>query len=441
MFLMIENVGVAPVEAFTVFGASTARNSKELIGMFGSGSKHATLTLLRHHLNPIIYSGENRLEFFTEPMTMQGQTFARVAYRFNNETHRTSYTLEFGELDWKNIVMGLREYVSNALDATGGDLDMVNIAMVDKAEPQADTTRVFIPVTPEVQEFFANLPKYFLQFNSHRSSEIGLLDKVDEGRANIYRKGVLVRTIGEGRPNSIFDYNFGDELKIDESRNLDDYSVASAVENLLANTTDEKHINLIFDAITSSADTWEKDRAGFRLQYHLNKKYKEVFEKRYGKDAVIIKDGQAFLADYAKRKGFRVVPVFSDGWAQALKHVGIRNVLDVLEDVNDDGDILSKPSKELLRNVKRVWSVLEDFDLHGNKQLPRIMEFTSRMEAGTQKGGYQKGDTIFIEKGYIHSSKVILEELGHYITGATDNSRDFQDWAFKVGGILIDFLS
>jgi hypothetical protein len=28
--------------------------------------------------------------------------------------------------------------------------------------------------------------------------------------------------------------------------------------------------------------------------------------------------------------------------------------------------------------------------------------------------------------------KLALEEVGHYLTGAYDETRDFQDWAFNV---------
>jgi hypothetical protein len=34
--------------------------------------------------------------------------------------------------------------------------------------------------------------------------------------------------------------------------------------------------------------------------------------------------------------------------------------------------------------------------------------------------------------------KVALEEVAHYVTGAEDNSRDFQDFAF---GFAVEFLA
>jgi glycyl-tRNA synthetase (class II) len=48
-------------------------------------------------------------------------------------------------------------------------------------------------------------------------------------------------------------------------------------------------------------------------------------------------------------------------------------------------------------------------------------------------GFWNRADnSINIHKDYIRSNQTILEELAHYITGATDNSRDFQDYAFKL---------
>ena len=67
LYLKIENPGVAPVEAFTLMGASFSRTSTNsaTIGKFGTGNKQGIGVLLRNHLQPVIYAGSLKLEFST----------------------------------------------------------------------------------------------------------------------------------------------------------------------------------------------------------------------------------------------------------------------------------------------------------------------------------------------------------------------------------------
>ena len=53
MFLLIENQGEAPIEAFTMLGDSGTRHRADagLIGQFGSGNKHGINLLLRKNIS------------------------------------------------------------------------------------------------------------------------------------------------------------------------------------------------------------------------------------------------------------------------------------------------------------------------------------------------------------------------------------------------------
>ena len=51
--------------------------------------------------------------------------------------------------------------------------------------------------------------------------------------------------------------------------------------------------------------------------------------------------------------------------------------------------------------------------------------------------GYYEGGTVYINKEHDTSHQTMLEETAHYLTGATDNSRDFQDFAFLVASRLM----
>lgn len=130
-YLMIENPGVAPIEAFTLLGASTSANStnKRKIGKFGSGSKNGISVALRYGLPPIVFAGKLRMEFGTRSQGVdtgiKTHNFNRVFVKYGGKdaegksktsTEDLGWVLEYGASDWPNIEMALREFVSNAID-------------------------------------------------------------------------------------------------------------------------------------------------------------------------------------------------------------------------------------------------------------------------------------------------------------------------------------
>jgi hypothetical protein len=61
MKLLIQNKGEAPIEAFTLLGASLSRADDGLIGQFGSGAKLAVTALLRAGFKVTVYCGLTRM--------------------------------------------------------------------------------------------------------------------------------------------------------------------------------------------------------------------------------------------------------------------------------------------------------------------------------------------------------------------------------------------
>src|ERR1700694_1311919 len=152
-FLKIENVGVCPAEAFTVFGVSLAdtSNNNGGVGTFGSGSKHGVAVLLRHGLSPVVFAGTLRLEFSTRPQTVSdnqaSKEFARVVVKYGgtdpvtgasrSSTEDLGFVLDYGKQDWTEVALALREFVSNAIDRSireRGDWTGVKIEIVDEGQ-------------------------------------------------------------------------------------------------------------------------------------------------------------------------------------------------------------------------------------------------------------------------------------------------------------------
>ena len=127
MFLLVQNPGVAPVEGFTLLGVSTTRDCgvEGAIGQFGSGNKHAINVLLRAGLKVIVYCGKTRLDFQTRDDEIDDglirKPVKRVMCKLGGTSTRTidlGWVLDFGAIDWTDLGMALREFISNAIDRT-----------------------------------------------------------------------------------------------------------------------------------------------------------------------------------------------------------------------------------------------------------------------------------------------------------------------------------
>lgn len=439
-YMTIKNPGVCPIEGFTMLGVSSARGCEESIGQFGSGAKHGVLTCLRMGLNPVIYLGKDKIQFHTEPARLpNGTQYNKVFIKINQKAPKElSMALEYGALDWDDINMALREFVSNALDSVNGDAKQITIKNVERIHPEEGHTVIGVPLTPDVQKFWQDLPNRFLQFNSNTNAKEKFIAKREFGPAKIYRKGVLVRTLNGVR--SMFDYNFGEELRIDEARNLDAYYVGSAAAQAIPK--DEKILSQIFRSLVKGEETWEESiGSNYYIAYYAEREkalWQKVWKNCFGDKAVLAPEGlAAMMGETAKEKGYTAYTIASPGWVAAMIKAGIPTLFNVLDNVNDKGEKIMEPTPELKKCRDEVWEWLEVLNLTNGKQKPPVMMFQPIMEGKSETCGYYKGGTVYIGQDYTTNKKVMVEELAHYITGAADATRDFQDFAFRIVGNMM----
>ena len=222
MYLLIQNPGVAPVEGFTLLGVSTTRGCgvEGAIGQFGSGNKHAINVLLRAGLKVVAYCGKTRLDFQTRDDEIDDgltrKPVKRVMCKLGGTSTRTidlGWVLDFGAIDWTDLGMALREFISNAIDRTlreeNGEFVPGHFGRPAARRPGRDEkikakdgyTRVYVEMNDEVQRYVDDLPKRFLHFSSDPSQvKKSFLPKADRNlngkkTAVIYRAGVYVREI------------------------------------------------------------------------------------------------------------------------------------------------------------------------------------------------------------------------------------------------------
>lgn len=467
-YLLIENQGEAPVEGYTVLGWSSTRDSdaEGVIGQFGSGTKHAVNLCLRHGLAVWVYCGKTRLEFGTEYEEVSDGLVTKEAWHVvyrkgNNEWRRTGWVLDFGLLDWDDTDMALREFISNAIDRTiregGFDENLLTIKTVSDKErrAKAGTTRVYVELIDTVREYFGRLGRYFLHFSDNpESAKPGILTKAnrcpnDTEGAVIYREGVYVRTL-EGK--SLFDYNFSrDELNIDECRNSSDYHVKAAVAKRVGKA-DAGTLSSIMRAAQS--DIKEELLETSLEHYHMfggycvdpNETQQETWARAWeaaaGSDAVVCDD--AFSHDYVEKKGFKP-RIVNGNWSKSLKKIKtVKHASDVLNDDEKQGRTILEPTLDATKAVDWAWDVFSLCDLICEREKPVIKCFKEIQKAERMTCGFVKDSIVYINVDIANDGqnkelkKTAVEEVAHYVTGATDNSRDFQSFLIDA---LVDVCS
>lgn len=417
MFLMIENETVSPIECFTMLGLSTSRGTDK-VGQYGSGFKHGVLTLLRNNINPYIYLGDKELAFYTMPAQIPGKQYNEVHYIFDGRKEKLSYCLEFGELDWTSTEMAIREIISNAIDVGN-----YNISVEPNKEGREGYTRVYIPWSSEIQKYVSELKWRFLHLDNQQNNP--LIKKSDNSPAKIYRRGVYVRQI-DCKYTSLFDYN-SDTLKIDECRNLNDWDATYAVRKIVEKS--EVALTRIFEAFRDEQRCWEEEL------YHLegdNEVWQNTWKKVCGN---AIPCGTE-LAEKIKKKGYTPI-ICNYYWLENLRKNGIKTDVQVLTNVEKNLELVDT-RQDTVEAVRKYWKILQQLHMTNGKKIPKIANFSGQMNAGSNIYGFYEDGTVYISIDQPTDSNTILEELAHYVTGATDESRDFQEYAFKLAARAID---
>ncbi len=480
LYLKIENPGVCPPEGWTLFGATTKRGyagNKLIIGTFGSGNKHATCLLLRQGINPTIFCDKLKMSFYLKPRKIQGVNHStetqQVCVKYGGKDldgknrssdEELSVTLDYGTQDWPSLSLALREYVSNALDAcfeVGMNVQearcSVVVKIVDESEVRAKSgyTRVFVPLTQDVQLFYSKLGKWFLHFfepdlvtqtilpKANRNVSVSP-DGVPSEKAVIYRRGVYVREFTSSSLPSLFDYNLSD-LKLNESRTASDWDVKHDCGEALSQAS-AINLSKVFSSMKGGKEFWEFGFDSYSLTSsgaNSNQdSWNKAFEISFGENGVLVCNDNLDVLGMVERKGFTAVQA-KDGWAKAGEGRGLRTEKKVLSEDDLEGRVFSEATQDVKNALDWVWSLVEKFDMTNNKTKPEAKCFHKHMVAGSQNWGLYKDGTVFIHTDISTGDSDFLrwcmwEEVAHHITGATDMSRDFQTWLIrflaKMGG-------
>jgi hypothetical protein len=258
----------------------------------------------------------------------------------------------------------------------------------------------------------------------------------------IYRGGVYVREIEESDRESVYDYNFRlDELKIDECRNSNEYYVRAAIARLYRRAT-ATELYPVFQALAAQRQvfegqldvdyimsSWEKPKD--EQKSHWQRAWKAV-----AGDAVLCSPSDT-LTDFVKRKGYDVKSISSASFAEAAAHFGVLTDATVLTSNEQKGREKVAATDAAREAVDVVWRWIEAVGLTNGKEKPLVGCYQDVMNAGSRELGFADETGVYLALDHAGSInkmvlKMALEECAHWVTGATDNSRDFQDFLLRV---------
>jgi hypothetical protein len=483
LFLKIENKGVADYNSLLLFGATGNRYSTNpmTIGTFGSGGKHSVGALLRANTNVQIFCGLTKLSYFSKPKklrkasggeNMQQQVCCIIGGSLppgapedeRMGTKELSFTLDFGSHDWPmstGVELACREFVSNAIDGQlemTGDFDGVVVEVVDESKVRAKDgfTRVFLPLTEKVQKFYNELGKWFLHFSEpdvvRKHTKVlpkANRNRTDVNRAVVYRRGVYVREFMASNLASLFDYNL--DVQLNEARTFDDWSAKREVAVALRNA-DRSVIARILMAIQKGEQAWELTLDEYGLvPASWETEDVAVVETRKGEwqaaAQLVIGDNGVFCDDVkcvgemVEKKGFNPVRVENKAWLNALKLNGVRTDEHILTQDDKAGRVFSEPNDVTILALDIVWKAMESLGMTSGKSKPACGRFQEPIDCEARAAGLYRPEmkTVYLNVEYAENLDykavyVMVEEVIHHISGATDFSRDFQTLLVQIIG-------
>lgn len=423
MKLIIHNKGEAPLHGYTHLGLSDARDNENKIGQFGSGAKHGMLTALRAGHQIDIYSGLTHIKPVFEPMKHSPSHEELVLYIDGVRT-TTSMTKGFGELDWEcNINFALREFFSNAIDQ--GESAHSCFTRAETVTPVAGLTQIVLDITGAVNDFLANLDEWYVNkpldatFTPH-TKQTGLC----------YLKGVKVGQIDVAEHPCLFNYNFK-EAKLNESRTIDSDTLRGLAAHLIGTNFD--HLCEIFRNITkkffetNAFNTYSVHYYGEESSSRIRNAWKTVHS-----DAVPCTqmDQKFFIS---KKIPHVVVPM---KWYDILSSTYVRLGYDKQAQSAEEKYQFSPATTEMQLMLDRGWEIISSVRLTNFKHKPACGAFTQIMSEGSQTMGLYFKSTVWFNLDEPPSLQTCLEELTHHITGANDETRDFQDFALRLAARL-----
>jgi hypothetical protein len=413
-YIVVENQGEIQEWGVRLLGLS--EKSPEKIGRFGTGLKEAIALLAREGLFPVIFSGDREVSFCVlgEP--------EEIHYCWDGEWKGLGISPLFGRHDWNDMWQVFREVICNAIDEGEMRHDVYS------GDPcgEAGKTRIFLPCNYETLQAYGKIHERLLMLSQpevlYENGDVKVYKKQKEPMIQVYHREVWVMS-GRAEEHSIWDWEFT-SLKLNESRSADWNDVITEIMKGCRYLPVEMIQNLLcYDNTPVSACPFEikcidKGTYWYADEVH----WKEAFVEEYGELGVLCDSPHE--CDKVRIAGYEPVTITNSALASVMRRSGVKVPAKVLRFHEQKFDQILEPlpaQQELFNRIYR------DLAPKGTMERPVLRIFVS--ETDSSLGKYHAG-TCYVNQTVLGSAEEIhtmVEEICHYLSGAPDNSRQFQN--------------
>ncbi len=438
-YVMIQNSGEVPIWGIRLMGFSNKTADK--IGRFGTGLKESIALLARLGLQPIIFSGELRMDFKVELLDGQEE----ICFKLSEERGRFAADVwhglgihpNLGRHDWDDPWMIFREVVCNALDESGKD-NLFHDVCHHEPVGVVGATRFYIPATKAIVEAYGTIEDKLLPLGHYEvETEITGTGRAIKNRKKnklqVFHRGVWIQ---ENTCESLFDYEI-DDLKLNESRSADWYTINTEVSKLVAYYTQPQAQALLHAMLKEKkTDLYEADVVQ-NASYYVDldtQSWSHAFYSIFGENAVLTDDNQLYY-DKLKKIGKDPVVVIRSGLRALLRAAGVSTVDQVLTREQRDWESIADPSEATQDVFDGVWNRLVLTGRTFGAEKPELRIFTEAPgKSGITFGSYTKG-RVYLNESIVGSKmerRACLEELAHHISESGDETREFQTFLLEL---------
>lgn len=412
-YILFENEGEIPINAFKLLGASSKRNDDTKIGFYGTGLKYAIALMLREGIDFKIFSGTKEVRIGKR----QTKFLDQKIYVMTVNDEKTSITLDAG-IDWQPW-FAIREIYSNTIDEGG------KMQLNAPVEPVAGKTRIYIDsANLKLTDIMASWGDFFtigrvVAEKIEKSPSGRILEKTETNpNFTVFRKGIRAYTQNK---QSLFDYDL-DTLDINESR-VAKYSWQAETHSakLLARATQQtvsRFLALADKERTHEFMEWEND---FWQYCDI------MFDKSW---LVAINDRMLIPANFAGRYDQTgATLVLPDTLIQKLKG----SFGQYIRVVGEDQEPFTVAEGIDMQLVHQSIDMFNNAGFEIDKSDVMMAQFHDKAVLGCTSGNKIVLSTKLLEDSdRPHLDAAILEEYIHIKTGHGDNSRQMQTYLFQL---------
>lgn len=434
-YILIQNDGEIESNSFELIGASTKRGASGKIGFFGSGLKYSIAYMMRNNIDFKIFSGLQEFTFSTKQEILKDKSFDRICIN----GIATSYTTTMGPT-WTQDWFVLREIYCNAIDE--GTCTLVK--EIEHTIPSEGKTRIFIEQTATIKKTIENWNSYFADertpiFSSPDDTYTCYIGTSDVGgkanqKVDVYQKteGVVYRRGIRVSQNKDYLFDYGLQfVDINEDRTAKSMGAFSyVIRSIMGLFCSENYVRAVLRSGCEDEQPFEYRSLGPH-DYGFDEQW-VAFSDRV---MLVVREISARYQEQITRTTLEVfyLPAsFARSLKRAQPDVKILGMGNTLGDCGYN-EIEKTPKMDFL--LKEVLRALTEMNYRISFDIVPV-EFDKDHVMGKADIKNKRiliADTTF-DKGRREIALTLMEENEHIISGAEDESREFQNHIF--GGWL-----